>query len=493
MKKKIMSLILISSFSMCVFGCSKTDPESSELLTSQVDETNISVSDETIQTTIKSNDWTMPTVPLSDPITDVSEMFSEASENAFVPFQDPERSFCWNQEGFAGPVLYQSTGSCDIYAGVTVLDVNYQIENGELPYIDPLDVLDRIYIADPDDPNSPEGLYIKIGNFNDYGAHEAAGTVFALSTEPYDGYLLKDYNVRYRNKAIGEQSFSIDEVKELVKENGPIEVDFTWDYDKSANGIYTQSTSLPRDHWVALVGWDDDFPADYFQSVPSSNGAWLIQNSRSTSWGNNGYAWVSYDYGIDSIITGNLTNDYSYGVATGKIPAIDVRTKDADETIAASIFNNPGELKALGIIASPRSNDTPVELTIEIYDGQFGELLTTLTYESDITGYHVIELDEPLNVTEFTVVEKAKNGFITTEANSFYMEAQDFRMSESGYAVGKLGSVVHTDPGVSFFYIDGEWIDVTSEQLLSELIYGDIAPGVEITCIGEPTIVALFG
>ena len=489
MKKKIMAFICVGVISLSFFGCDKKDPATTEN-SSNISE--VPSSEETQQTTVEVNDWTMPTIPLSDPVTDISEMFSGASEDAYVPFQDPERSFCWNKEGFAGPVLYQSTGSCDIYAGVTVMDVNYQIKHGELPFIEPLDVLDRIYVADPDDPDSPEGLYIKVGNNNDYGAFNATGTVYALSTEPYDGYLLKDYNLRFRNMAKGEPAFSQDEVKELIKDNGPVEVGFSWNSDKSMNGIYTESTSLPQDHWVAIVGWDDDFPADYFQTVPSSNGAWLIQNSRSTSWGNKGYAWVSYDYRIDLIVTGELTKDYSYGVSTGAMPAIDVRSLESDETIAASVFNNPGELKAIGICATPR-NDLPAETTIEIYDGKFGELLATKYFETDIIGYHTVELDEPLNVTEFTVVIKVKNGNITTEANSFYIEDQGLRMSETGYAEGKLGSIVRTDPGVSFFYINDEWIDATSEELLDKLYYEDIDQGIETTCIGEPTIVALFG
>ena len=53
--------------------------------------------------------------------------------------------------------------------------------------------------------------------------------------------------------------------------------------------------------------------------------------------------------------------------------------------------------------------------------------------------------------------------------------------------------IVHTDPDTSFYYINGEWVDATSEELLNHLYYEDIDQGIETTCIGEPTIVALFG
>ena len=53
--------------------------------------------------------------------------------------------------------------------------------------------------------------------------------------------------------------------------------------------------------------------------------------------------------------------------------------------------------------------------------------------------------------------------------------------------------IVHTDPDTSFYYINEEWVDATSEELLNHLYYEDIDQGIETTCIGEPTIVAIFG
>ena len=487
---KICSLLLTGSFIISTTASGKTDtPET----TAPATETTSTEATEETTTEFVANDWTMPTIPLPEPITDSSEIFSGASEDAYVPFQDPERSFCWNDEGYAGPVLLQTSGSCDVYAAVTVMDVNYQIKHGELPFIEPLDILDRFYVADPDDPDSPEGAYIKVGKYNDYGADLITGILFALGSETYDGYLLNDMTIMNRDVGKGEKCFTPDEVKEIIRSQGPVEVGFTWEYDKAMNGIYTQSTSLPENHWVAIVGWDDDFPADYFATVPSTNGAWLIQNSRSSSWGNNGYAWVSYDYHIPYVITAELTKDYSYGVPTGKIPCISVASKGSDVTAAASVFNNEGTLKAVGIPVEPKDHNTPEDLTIEIYEGRFGELLSTIEGSADHSGYRVFELEKPIEVSEFTIVVRAKNGgHIVTEGSQFYVEGQGYRMTETGFAEGKLGCIVNTEPGVSFYYLNGEWVDATSEELLAEFKVSDYPEGNELTCLGEPTIIALF-
>ncbi|MBR3629837.1 MAG: hypothetical protein IKN55_05105 [Oscillospiraceae bacterium] len=47
-------------------------------------------------------------------------------------------------------------------------------------------------------------------------------------------------------------------------------------------------------HSVAIVGWDDAFPADHFNAKASADGAWLCKDSRGVSRGDNGYFWISY-------------------------------------------------------------------------------------------------------------------------------------------------------------------------------------------------------
>ena len=259
---KITALLLAGTVVLSAAACNSSDTTETTVITETQETTTATQISET--EIAETSEWTMPTIPNPDPITDSSEIFADASEDAYVPFQDPERSFCWNNEGFAGPVLYQTTGSCETYSAVTVMDVNYQINHGELPFIEPLDILDRFYIADPDDPNSEEGFYIKVGNTNDYGSNLITGIVFAIGADDYNGFLLKDITMRSRDVARGDSYFKTDEVKDLIRSQGPVEVGFTWEYDKALNGIYTQSTSLPQNHWVAIVGWDDDFPADVF-------------------------------------------------------------------------------------------------------------------------------------------------------------------------------------------------------------------------------------
>jgi C1A family cysteine protease len=57
------------------------------------------------------------------------------------------------------------------------------------------------------------------------------------------------------------------------------------------NGAYRAN------HAVALVGYDDSYPASNFSTTPPGDGAWLAQNSWGDGWGDGGYFWLSYyDY-----------------------------------------------------------------------------------------------------------------------------------------------------------------------------------------------------
>lgn len=57
---------------------------------------------------------------------------------------------------------------------------------------------------------------------------------------------------------------------------------------------YFYNGSEKANHDIMIVGWDDDYPAGNFAITPPRNGAFLCQNSWGTSFGDEGFFYVSY-------------------------------------------------------------------------------------------------------------------------------------------------------------------------------------------------------
>ena len=92
------------------------------------------------------------------------------------------------------------------------------------------------------------------------------------------------------------------EIKRAIIENGGVAtltyLDYwdgaSWEEDNAAFYNYEVDES---NHLITIVGWDDDYSVDNFDSwdYPDENGAWLCKNSWGTDWGDRGYYWISYE------------------------------------------------------------------------------------------------------------------------------------------------------------------------------------------------------
>ena len=204
---------------------------------------------------------------------------------------------------------------------------------------------------------------------------------------------------------------------------------------------------------MTIVGYDDHFPKEYFNTPASQDGAWIVYNSNMGE----GFNYVSYDCPFNYTISHTISDKYSEVLSYDAGNEMDRIIKTGDSTKTANVFHKKGKLAAVGTF-----NDSDKQnIRIEIMSADFKNVIYTQDAALDYHGYHTVVLTTPVEVEDYAVVITYSDG-APVEGESHDFGAADYKTV--------------SEKGQSFVLVDGTWKDLTDADAKT-VLKTDFAPG----------------
>ena len=274
--------------------------------------------------------------------------------------------------------------------------------------------------------------------------------------------------------------------KRLIMQYGAVEMIYNANKPEYLNRethayYYDQADNVSANHAVAIIGWDDNFSKENFNSAhrPSKDGAWLVRNNWGRYWPNpddlntsnpdGGYFWLSYEQPFSHTLA-HIVEDMPENIRVYEHDPLGLckeagyeNNKTAWAANAFKVKSDGEKLEAISFYTTDSNATvewkiyTQTERPAVIPYNKDAALILSGSDTFEYPGYHTVKFSEQKPLTKggyFTVVLKI--------TNSEYFCPVPVELKFKGYA---NFAVVHDFE--SWFSEDGEnWEDGTWTYLV---------------------------
>jgi len=269
----------------------------------------------------------------------------------------------------------------------------------------------------------------------------------------------------------GEDLSNIDEIKLAVMNYGVVAtcMDYDTAFIDTQTYVHYQPASAEGDpnHSVAIVGWDD---TKVVSGAPGP-GAWLCKNSWGSSWGIDGYFWISYhdkhcgkhpEMGAVSF-RGVAPPDWDRVYYHDYHGWRDTYT-DADSGFAVFRAGDDEVLEKVNFVTAADDLDWTVRIWGSFSGGELQDLLGEGSGNFEHQGFHTVDLDAPVSLSrneDFYVELEVSGGGMAFDRSS---EVPVLLGGDSRTWVESAA-----DAGESYVASGAGWVDFTTVDASGDL------------------------